>query len=50
MRKHKSRPIDKSIRLAHEKSKIEARSLADQVKLESVNEELEGMDMLSDES
>lgn len=48
MRKHKSRPIERSLRLEHEKKKLEARSLADAEKLESVQEELEGIDMLSD--
>ena len=48
MRKHKSRAIDRSIRLEHEKQKLEARSRADQAKLDSVQEALEGMEMLSE--
>ena len=44
LRKHKTRAIDKQLRLEHEKKKLEARSLADVDRLESVHEELEGLD------
>ena len=50
MRKHKARPIDKSIRLEHEKKKLEARSLADQARLDSVNEEIEDLEDSSEDS
>ena len=50
MRKHKTRPIDRSIRLEHEKKKLEARSLADQARLESVCEEMEDMEDMSEDS
>ena len=49
IRKHKTRAIDKQVRLEHEKKKLEARSLADAEKLESVQEELEHLDSEDDE-
>lgn len=45
MRKHKTRAIDKQLRLEHEKKKHEARSIADIEKLESVHEELEVLEV-----
>ena len=45
MRKHKTRAIDKQLRLEHEKKKLEARSIANIEKLESVHEELEVLEV-----
>ena len=50
MRKHKTRPIDRNIRLEYEKKKLEARSRADQARLDSVREEMEDSEAMSEDS